>query len=157
MPHKVNPIDFENAEGNLGMANTTLNHISNTVTISRWQRDLTDSTVMRNIGICFGYMNVALSSLEKGLNKLELNNEKLEEDLDNSWEVLTEAIQTIIRKNNIPNGYELMKKLSRGKDINKESLTEFINLMDVPSEDKKRLLKLTPKSYIGYAEKLARD
>ena len=157
MPHKVNPIDFENAEGNLGMANTTLNHISNTVTISRWQRDLTDSTVMRNIGICFGYMNVALSSLEKGLNKLELNNEKLEEDLDNSWEVLTEAIQTIIRKNNIPNGYELMKKLSRGKDINKENLTEFINLMDVPSEDKKRLLKLTPKSYIGYAEKLARD
>ena len=102
-------------------------------------------------------MNVALSSLEKGLNKLELNNEKLEEDLDNSWEVLTEAIQTIIRKNNIPNGYELMKKLSRGKDINKENLTEFINLMDVPSEDKKRLLKLTPKSYIGYAEKLARD
>ena len=157
MPHKVNPIDFENAEGNLGMANANLNHISNTVTISRWQRDLTDSTIMRNIGTCFGYMNIALSSLQKGLNKLELNNQRLKEDLSNSWEVLTEAIQTIIRKNNIPNGYELMKKLSRGKDIDEKNLVEFINTMDVPSEDKKRLLQLTPQSYIGYAEKLSKD
>ena len=157
MPHKVNPIDFENAEGNLGMANANLNHISNTVTISRWQRDLTDSTIMRNIGTCFGYMNIALSSLQKGLNKLELNDQRLNEDLSNSWEVLTEAIQTIIRKNNIPNGYELMKKLSRGKDIDKKNLVEFINTMDVPSEDKKRLLQLTPQSYIGYAEKLSKD
>ena len=157
MPHKVNPIDFENAEGNLGMANANLNHISNTVTISRWQRDLTDSTIMRNIGTCFGYMNIALSSLQKGLNKLELNDQRLKEDLSNSWEVLTEAIQTIIRKNNIPNGYELMKKLSRGKDINEKNLMEFINTMDVPSEDKKRLLQLTPQSYIGYAEKLSKD
>ena len=157
MPHKVNPIDFENAEGNLGMANANLNHISNTVTISRWQRDLTDSTIMRNIGTCFGYMNIALSSLQKGLNKLELNDQRLKEDLSNSWEVLTEAIQTIIRKNNIPNGYELMKKLSRGKDINEKNLIEFINTMDVPSEDKKRLLQLTPQSYVGYAEKLSKD
>ena len=157
MPHKVNPIDFENAEGNLGMANANLNHISNTVTISRWQRDLTDSTIMRNIGTCFGYMNIALSSLQKGLNKLELNDQRLKEDLSNSWEVLTEAIQTIIRKNNIPNGYELMKKLSRGKDINEKNLVEFINTMDVPSEDKKRLLQLTPQSYVGYAEKLSKD
>ena len=157
MPHKVNPIDFENAEGNLGMANANLNHISNTVTISRWQRDLTDSTIMRNIGTCFGYMNIALSSLQKGLNKLELNDQRLKEDLSNSWEVLTEAIQTIIRKNNIPNGYELMKKLSRGKDINEKNLMEFINTMDVPSEDKKRLLQLTPQSYVGYAEKLSKD
>ena len=157
MPHKVNPIDFENAEGNLGMANANLNHISNTVTISRWQRDLTDSTIMRNIGTCFGYMNIALSSLQKGLNKLELNDQRLNEDLSNSWEVLTEAIQTIIRKNNIPNGYELMKKLSRGKDIDEKNLVEFINTMDVPSEDKKRLLQLTPQSYIGYAEKLSKD
>ena len=157
MPHKVNPIDFENAEGNLGMANANLNHISNTVTISRWQRDLTDSTIMRNIGTCFGYMNIALSSLQKGLNKLELNDQRLKEDLSNSWEVLTEAIQTIIRKNNIPNGYELMKKLSRGKDINEKNLIEFINTMDVPSEDKKRLLQLTPESYVGYAEKLSKD
>jgi len=157
MPHKVNPIDFENAEGNLGMANANLNHISNTVTISRWQRDLTDSTIMRNIGTCFGYMNIALSSLQKGLDKLELNDQRLNEDLSNSWEVLTEAIQTIIRKNNIPNGYELMKKLSRGKDIDEKNLVEFINTMDVPSEDKKRLLQLTPQSYIGYAEKLSKD
>ena len=157
MPHKVNPIDFENAEGNLGMANANLNHISNTVTISRWQRDLTDSTIMRNIGTCFGYMNIALSSLQKGLNKLELNDQRLKEDLSNSWEVLTEAIQTIIRKNNLPNGYELMKKLSRGKDIDEKNLVEFINTMDVPSEDKKRLLQLTPQSYVGYAEKLSKD
>ena len=157
MPHKVNPIDFENAEGNLGMANANLNHISNTVTISRWQRDLTDSTIMRNIGTCFGYMNIALSSLQKGLNKLELNDQRLNEDLSNSWEVLTEAIQTIIRKNNIPNGYELMKKLSRGKEIDEKNLVEFINTMDVPSEDKKRLLQLTPQSYVGYAEKLSKD
>ena len=157
MPHKVNPIDFENAEGNLGMANANLNHISNTVTISRWQRDLTDSTIMRNIGTCFGYMNIALSSLQKGLNKLELNDQRLKEDLSKSWEILTEAIQTIIRKNNIPNGYELMKKLSRGKDINEKNLVEFINTMDVPSEDKKRLLQLTPQSYVGYAEKLSKD
>ena len=157
MPHKVNPIDFENAEGNLGMANANLNHISNTVTISRWQRDLTDSTIMRNIGTCFGYMNIALSSLQKGLNKLELNDQRLKEDLSNSWEVLTEAIQTIIRKNNIPNGYELMKKLSRGKEIDEKNLVEFINTMDVPSEDKKRLLQLTPQSYVGYAEKLSKD
>ena len=157
MPHKVNPIDFENAEGNLGMANANLNHISNTVTISRWQRDLTDSTIMRNIGTCFGYMNIALSSLQKGLNKLELNDQRLKEDLSKSWEILTEAIQTIIRKNNIPNGYELMKKLSRGKDIDEKNLVEFINTMDVPSEDKKRLLQLTPQSYVGYAEKLSKD
>ena len=156
MPHKVNPIDFENAEGNFGMANANLTHISNTVTISRWQRDLTDSTVMRNIGTCFGYMNIALNSLEKGLNKLEINNVKLEEELDKSWEVLTEAIQTVIRKNNIPDGYELMKDLSRGKDITQTDLVKFINNMNVPSNDKARLLKLTPASYIGYASDLSK-
>ena len=157
MPHKVNPIDFENAEGNFGMANANLTHISNTVTISRWQRDLTDSTVMRNIGTCFGYINIALNSLIKGLDKLELNNEKLIEDLNNSWEVLTEAIQTIIRKNNIPNGYELMKKLSRGKDLNRSDLMNFIEKMDIPQDEKQRLLELTPLSYIGYAEKLSKS
>ena len=156
MPHKVNPIDFENAEGNFGMANANLTHISNTVTISRWQRDLTDSTVMRNIGMCFGYINIALNSLIKGLDKLELNNEKLIEDLNDSWEVLTEAIQTIIRKNHIPNGYELMKKLSRGKDLNRSDLINFIENMDIPQDEKQRLLELTPLSYIGYAEKLSR-
>ena len=157
MPHKVNPIDFENAEGNFGMANANLTHISNTVTISRWQRDLTDSTVMRNIGTCFGYINISLNSLLRGLDKLELNNEKLIEDLNDSWEVLTEAIQTIIRKNNIPNGYELMKKLSRGKNLNRSDLTKFIENMEVPEDEKQRLLELTPISYIGYAEKLSKN
>ena len=157
MPHKVNPIDFENAEGNLGIANAFLTHISNTVTISRWQRDLTDSTIMRNLGSSFGYINLALYSLLKGLNKLEINKIKLKQDLDDSWEVLTEAIQTIIRKNNIPNGYELMKKLSRGKKISREDLAKFIDEMDVPYNDKQSLSKLTPSLYIGLAEKLARD
>ena len=157
MPHKVNPIDFENAEGNFGMANANLTHISNTVTISRWQRDLTDSTVMRNIGTCFGYINISLNSLLRGLDKLELNNKKLIEDLNDSWEVLTEAIQTIIRKNNIPNGYELMKKLSRGKDLNRSDLTKFIENMEVPEDEKQRLLELTPISYTGYAEKLSKN
>ena len=157
MPHKVNPIDFENAEGNLGIANAFLTHISNTVTISRWQRDLTDSTIMRNLGSSFGYINLALYSLLKGLNKLEINKIKLKQDLDDSWEVLTEAIQTIIRKNNIPNGYELMKKLSRGKKISREDLAKFIDEMNVPYNDKQSLSKLTPSLYIGLAEKLARD
>ena len=157
MPHKVNPIDFENAEGNFGMANANLTHISNTVTISRWQRDLTDSTIMRNVGSCFGYMMIALNSLSKGLNKLEINKLKLNSDLEDSWEVLTEAIQTIIRKNNIPNGYELMKDLSRGKKINQGDLEKFISNMDVPTEEKTRLLKLTPSTYIGYASKLSKD
>ena len=157
MPHKVNPIDFENAEGNLGIANAILTHISNTVTISRWQRDLTDSTIMRNIGSSFGYINLAMYSLLKGLNKLEINKIKLKQDLDDSWEVITEAIQTVIRKNNIPNGYELMKKLSRGKKIYKKDLVKFIDEMDVPYDDKQSLSKLTPSSYIGLASKLAKD
>ena len=157
MPHKVNPIDFENAEGNFGIANAILTHISNTVTISRWQRDLTDSTIMRNIGSSFGYINLALYSLLKGLNKLEINKIKLKQDLDDSWEVLTEAVQTVIRKNNIPNGYELMKKLSRGKKISREDLAKFIDEMDVPYSDKQNLSKLTPSLYIGLAAKLAKD
>ncbi|MDC0546146.1 adenylosuccinate lyase [Gammaproteobacteria bacterium] len=157
MPHKVNPIDFENAEGNFGIANAILTHISNTVTISRWQRDLTDSTIMRNMGSSFGYINLALHSLLKGLNKLEINKIKLKQDLDDSWEVLTEAVQTVIRKNNIPNGYELMKKLSRGKKISREDLAKFIDEMDVPYSDKQNLSKLTPSLYIGLAAKLAKD
>ena len=157
MPHKVNPIDFENAEGNLGIANALMTHISNTVTISRWQRDLTDSTIMRNLGSAFGYINLASYSLLKGLNKLQINKTKLKQDLDDSWEVLTEAVQTVIRKNNIPNGYELMKKLSRGKKISKEDLVRFIDQMDVPYSDKQSLSNLTPSSYTGLASKLAKD
>ena len=157
MPHKVNPIDFENAEGNLGISNAFLNHISNTVVISRWQRDLSDSTVMRNIGGCFGHITIALKSLEKGVNKLEINKIKIQEDLDNSWEVLTEAIQTVLRKNLIPKGYELMKDLSRGKLISQEDLSDFIDKLDISSEDKSALRKLTPSSYTGLAKKLAKD
>ena len=156
MPHKVNPIDFENAEGNFGLANALLSHISNTVTISRWQRDLTDSTVMRNIGSSLGYKLLALNSLSRGLDKLELNKKRLDEDLNNSWEVLTEAIQTILRKNHIPNGYELMKDLSRGKEINQSDLINFVDKLNIPTEEKERLLKLTPQTYIGYAEKLSK-
>ena len=156
MPHKVNPIDFENAEGNFGLANALLTHVSNTVTISRWQRDLTDSTVMRNIGSCLGYKLLALNSLSRGLDKLELNKKRLDEDLNNSWEVLTEAIQTILRKNHIPNGYELMKDLSRGKEIKQLDLINFVDKLNIPTEEKERLLKLTPQTYIGYAEKLSK-
>ena len=155
MPHKVNPIDFENAEGNFGLANALLNHISNTVTVSRWQRDLTDSTVMRNIGSSFGYINLALTSLLKGLNKLEINKEKLASDLDAAWEVLTEAIQTVLRKNNIPDGYELMKKISRGKEITRSDLLELIKSLDIPEDEKSRLLELTPHTYTGFAEELS--
>ena len=156
MPHKVNPIDFENAEGNFGMANANLTHISNTVTISRWQRDLTDSTIMRNIGTCFGYMNLALNSLEKGLNKLEINKAKLQEDLDESWEVLTEAIQTVMRKHHLKGGYEIMKKISRGRTIEKEDLHAIINTLDIPRAEKSKLLKLTPSTYLGLSSKLAK-
>jgi len=157
MPHKINPIDFENAEGNFGLSNALLTHISNTVVISRWQRDLSDSTVMRNVSGCFGYISIALKSLERGIGKLQINKSRIKEDLDNSWEVLTEAIQTVLRKNLIPNGYELMKDLSRGKSINKNDLLVLIDKLDIPEEDKLPLRKLNPSSYIGLANKLAKD
>lgn len=157
MPHKVNPIDFENAEGNLGISNAFLTHISNTVVISRWQRDLSDSTVMRNISGCFGHMTIALKSLEKGIDKLQINKIKIKDDLDNSWEILTEAIQTVLRKNLIPDGYELMKDLSRGKSINQEDLKDLIDKLAISEEDKNILNKLKPSSYVGLAKKLAKD
>ena len=157
MPHKVNPIDFENAEGNLGVSNAFLTHISNTVVVSRWQRDLSDSTVMRNISGCFGHITIALLSLEKGIDKLQINKIKIKEDLEGSWEVLTEAIQTVLRKNLIPNGYELMKDLSRGKDINREDLKNLIDQLDITEDDKNVLNQLSPSSYIGLAKKLAKD
>ena len=156
MPHKVNPIDFENAEGNLGIANSNFLHLSNSIVISRWQRDLTDSTLMRNIGLCFGHTNLALSSLMKGLNKLELNKNQIESDLNNSWEVLTEAIQTIFRKYLVKDGYEIMKELSRGKKIVKEDLHILIDKIDIPLEDKEMLKSLTPSSYTGIAKVLAK-
>ncbi len=157
MPHKVNPIDFENSEGNLGLANAVLRHMAEKLPISRWQRDLTDSTVLRNMGVAFGYTLLGYDSCLRGLNKLEANFEKLAEDLDNSWEVLAEPIQTVMRRYGIENPYEQLKELTRGKGgINKQSLHTFINGINMPSDAKKTLLEMTPASYIGKAADLAK-
>jgi adenylosuccinate lyase len=157
MPHKVNPIDFENSEGNLGMANAVLKHMAEKLPVSRWQRDLTDSTVLRNIGVGFGYSVLAYDSCLRGLNKLEVNPERLAADLNESWEVLAEPIQTVMRRYGIENPYEQLKELTRGKGITKEALREFIQELAIPDEAKKRLLDMTPASYIGLAAQLARD
>ena len=157
MPHKVNPIDFENSEGNLGMANAVLKHMSEKLPLSRWQRDLTDSTVLRNIGVGFGYSVLAYDSCLRGLNKLEVNPERLAADLNESWEVLAEPIQTVMRRYGIENPYEQLKELTRGKGITKEALREFIQGLTIPTEEKKRLLDMTPASYIGLAAQLARE
>jgi adenylosuccinate lyase len=155
MPHKVNPIDFENAEGNLGLANAVLRHMAEKLPISRWQRDLTDSTVLRNMGVGLGYSLLAYDSTLKGLNKLEINTSRLNEDLNNSWEVLAEAIQTVMRVHDLPNPYEQLKALTRGKDgINQASLHTFITGLDLPTDEKNRLMQLTPQAYIGLAESL---
>ena len=156
MPHKVNPIDFENAEGNLGLANALLRHLSEKLPISRWQRDLTDSTVLRNIGVAMGYAALAYSSLMTGLNKLELNQEALNTDLDSSWEVLAEPIQTVMRRYGVPGAYEKLKEVTRGKSVTAEALHALIRSLDIPQADKERLLALTPASYIGMATELAR-
>ncbi len=157
MPHKVNPIDFENSEGNLGMANAVLKHMAEKLPVSRWQRDLTDSTVLRNIGVGFGYSLLAYDSCLRGLNKLEVNPSRLAEDLDNSWEVLAEPVQTVMRRHGIENPYEQLKELTRGKGISKDALREFIGGLAIPQEDKDRLLAMTPGSYIGIADQLAKD
>jgi adenylosuccinate lyase len=157
MPHKVNPIDFENAEGNLGLANALLKHLSEKLPISRMQRDLTDSTVLRNMGVALGYTLLAYESCLKGLNKLEANPQRLAEDLDNSWEVLAEPIQTVMRRYNIENAYDKLKELTRGKGgINRESLGAFIQTLDIPADEKKRLQALSPETYIGKATELAK-
>ena len=157
MPHKINPIDFENAEGNLDLANSIFHYLSSKITKSRWQRDLSDSTSMRNIGSCFAYTLIALSSLVKGLNKLQINKKVINQDLENAWEVLTEAIQTVMRKHHMEGGYEVMKKISRGKNIKKEDLHAIINSLDIPSAEKNKLLKLTPSTYLGLSNKLAKQ
>jgi len=158
MPHKVNPIDFENSEGNLGIANALLRHLSEKLPISRWQRDLTDSTVLRNMGVALGYTLLGYESLLKGLNKLEANPLRLAEDLDNSWEVLAEPIQTVMRRYNIENAYDKLKELTRGKGgINRASLAAFIATLDIPAEEKLRLSALSPSSYLGKAAELARQ
>jgi len=157
MPHKVNPIDFENSEGNLGMSNALLNHFSAKLPISRLQRDLTDSTVLRNIGLSFSFSLIAYNSCLKGLTKLEINKDIINKDLDQAWEVLAEPIQTVMRKNGIKNPYEKLKDLTRGnKNINKELLHSFIKLLDLPKKDKDYLLHLTPQNYVGVAASLAK-
>ncbi len=157
MPHKVNPIDFENAEGNLGLANALFGHFSAKLPISRWQRDLTDSTVLRALGTAFGHTLVALDSLGKGLGKLTVAPERLDADLDSAWEVLAEAVQTVMRRHGLPNPYEQLKALTRGQGITEQSMREFIGSLDLPAEAKQRLLELTPGSYIGLASALAQD
>ncbi|BEP51412.1 MULTISPECIES: adenylosuccinate lyase [Variovorax] len=155
MPHKVNPIDFENAEGNLGLANAVLRHLSEKLPISRWQRDLTDSTVLRNIGVAFGYATLAYASLATGLGKLELNQEALAEDLDASWEVLAEPIQTVMRRFGVQGAYEQLKEVTRGKTVTAEALHGLIRSLDIPEAEKERLLAMTPASYVGKAAELA--
>ena len=157
MPHKVNPIDFENSEGNLGLANALLKHLSEKLPVSRWQRDLTDSTVLRNMGVALGYTLLAYDSCLKGLNKLEANPQRLAEDLSNSWEVLAEPIQTVMRRYNIENAYDKLKDITRGKGgINRDSLRAFIRTLDIPETEKQRLYGLTPEIYIGKAVGLAK-
>ena len=157
MPHKVNPIDFENAEGNFGIANSLLGHFSEKLPISRWQRDLTDSTVLRALGTAFGHSLIAFDSLARGLGKLSVNPERLAADLDAAWEVLAEPVQTVMRRHGLPNPYEQLKALTRGHGIDQAALREFVATLDLPADAKKRLAELTPASYTGLAESLARE
>lgn len=157
MPHKVNPIDFENAEGNFGLANALLSHLSQKLPVSRWQRDLTDSTVLRNMGVAIGYTLLALNSLQRGIGKLEVSAEPLAADLDAAWEVLGEAVQTVMRRYGVPEPYEKLKALTRGQQLSADSLKSFIQNLEIPDEAKERLMSLTPDTYIGYAPDLARD
>jgi len=152
MPHKVNPIDFENSEGNLGLANALFHHLAEKLPISRWQRDLTDSTVLRNLGVGFGYSVLAWDSCLRGLGKLEVNSARLAEDLDGNWEVLAEAVQTVMRRYGVPEPYEKLKELTRGRSgLTREAMHEFINGLNIPDDAKRRLLALTPATYIGNA------
>jgi adenylosuccinate lyase len=155
MPHKVNPIDFENAEGNYGIANALLSHMSHKLPISRWQRDLTDSTVLRNMGVALGHTVLAHDSLQRGLGKLQVDEARLGSDLDQAWEVLTEAVQTVMRRYGLPEPYEQLKAFSRGRAMSRELLHEFISALDLPDEEKQRLLVLTPGTYTGLARSLA--
>jgi adenylosuccinate lyase len=155
MPHKVNPIDFENSEGNLGLANAMLRHLSDKLPVSRWQRDLTDSTVLRNIGVAFGYALLAYEACMRGLDKLEVNPQRLDEDLDTCWEVLAEPVQTVMRRYGIENPYEQLKELTRGKGITREALRTFIGTLAMPEDARTLLLEMTPSSYVGQAATLA--
>jgi adenylosuccinate lyase len=156
MPHKVNPIDFENAEGNLGLANALLKHLSEKLPISRWQRDLTDSTVLRNMGVALGYAALAYHAMGIGLAKLEINREAIAADLDGAWEVLAEPIQTVMRRFHLEGAYEKLKEATRGRTVRAEDLHALVRSLDIPEAEKQRLLALTPASYIGKAAELAR-
>jgi adenylosuccinate lyase len=157
MPHKVNPIDFENAEGNLGLANAVFDHLSRKLPVSRWQRDLTDSTVLRNLGVGAGYTEIAFASLHKGLGKLGVNRQAFAADLDAAWEVLAEPVQTVMRRHDVPDAYEALKALTRGHLIDETAMRTFIEALDIPEQDKQRLLSLTPARYTGLAAELARQ
>jgi adenylosuccinate lyase len=157
MPHKVNPIDFENAEGNLGIANAIFGHLAAKLPISRWQRDLTDSTVLRNMGVGLGYSVIAFCSLEKGMGKLELNQLRLSEDLEDSWEVLAEPIQTVMRRYGIEEPYEKLKALTRGNAMDQVTIQAFIDTLEIPEDAKSELKKLTPDTSLGSAAKQAKD
>ena len=157
MPHKVNPIDFENAEGNFGMANAMLGHFAEKLPISRWQRDLTDSTVQRNLGLAVAHILIALQSLVKGVGKLQVNHAVIQADVSEAWEVLAEAVQTVMRRYSIPEPYEKLKALTRGQTVTKATLHKFIKSLDIPAAEKKRLLQLTPETYIGLAAQQAHD
>ena len=157
MPHKVNPIDFENAEGNFGIASALFEHFAIKLPVSRWQRDLTDSTVLRALGTAFGHMLIGFDALLRGLDKLSVNPDRLAADLDAAWEVLAEAVQTVMRRHGLPNPYEQLKALTRGQGITESSMREFIASLDLPAGDRQRLLEMTPGSYTGLAERLARE
>jgi adenylosuccinate lyase len=156
MPHKVNPIDFENAEGNVGIANALFRHFSEKLPVSRWQRDLTDSTVLRNLGVAFGHSVIAYQSFARGLNKLEINQAMLDKDLTQAWEVLAEPIQMIMRQYHIDQPYEKLKELTRGKSITQQDIQAFIDKLDIPAEAREKLKQLTPSDYIGMACELAK-
>lgn len=155
MPHKVNPIDFENAEGNLGIANAIMTHLAQKLPVSRWQRDLTDSTVLRNLGVGFGHIFIALDSLQRGLGKLEVNEKVIADDLNNNWEVLAEPIQTVMRRYGIEKPYEKLKELTRGQRVNQQIMQQFVQSLDIPEKAKQQLMQMTPSSYIGNADQQA--
>ena len=157
MPHKVNPIDFENSEGNLGLANAVLNHLADKLPISRWQRDLTDSTVLRNIGVGLAHSMIAYRATLKGLGKLELNPGPIDRDIDECWEILAEPIQTVMRRYQVAEPYEKLKALTRGKQIDKAAIQEFVSQLDIPEQARQALLDLTPRTYLGNAQSQARD
>jgi adenylosuccinate lyase len=156
MPHKVNPIDFENGEGNFGVANALLRFMADKLPVSRWQRDLTDSTVQRNIGVALAHSDIAIQSVSRGLARLEVDRERLQADLDANWELLAEPIQTVMRRHAVPEAYEQLKALTRGKRVDAAAVAAFVRGLPIPHADKQRLLELTPATYLGLAARLAR-